>query len=310
MKIIYIAGIGHSGSTLLEVLLANQPEIASCGELEALPNALRTTSATQRWCGCRTPIAECNFWKTVCDQAGLYQQPAPGIDAFRREGGAGISLREQVPFFVSSSISRATPGFGSRADVQRYVENNLALFTAFSEAQVMEGRQKPAWLIDSSKSPFRLSWLASDPRLEVHVLHIVRHPCQHAMSVLKSQNPLRGVLTQAARWSVSHAYTHKIARVSKGVRSYQLVAYEELALRPVPTIARALVGMGGESQFDEASALAMDRRSHNVAGNAGTRFHSKGVELKESWRNGLSKAHQRIIKTICAPTALQIGYSL
>jgi hypothetical protein len=35
-KLIYIGGYGHSGSTLLEYLLAASPEIVACGEVSSV----------------------------------------------------------------------------------------------------------------------------------------------------------------------------------------------------------------------------------------------------------------------------------
>lgn len=65
-KLIYIAGSGHSGSTLLEMLLSSHPSICGLGETEMLLNdATRPkylASARQRICSCGRSIIDCSLW--------------------------------------------------------------------------------------------------------------------------------------------------------------------------------------------------------------------------------------------------------
>ena len=57
-KLVYIGGYGHSGSTLLEYLLAASPEAVACGEVASV---LRDRDRKGK-CTCRRPIRECPVW--------------------------------------------------------------------------------------------------------------------------------------------------------------------------------------------------------------------------------------------------------
>jgi hypothetical protein len=312
MKLIYIAGLGHSGSTLLEGLLGNHPAVETCGELDALPNALRATSNTQKWCGCRVPIAECAFWSGVVRRSQLQLQSEPRINALRNEGGAGLSMQAQLPFLASAYVPFGAAGFRAAPSVEQYVSNNLRVLEAYLEECEAQGGPVPEWLVDSSKSPYRLSWLANDPRLQIHVLHIVRHPCEHARRTLaeRGKAELHRAVREGVRWSVSHLYTQRVARAGRAIRSYQVVGYEELATQTVPTLRSLFAGMGIETTLTDEQLVAMGRLSHSVAGNAGTRFHSSGVKLRERWRTEVPNLYQRSVLAACSPAARAIGYAL
>ena len=59
MKVLYIAGVGRSGSTLLERMLGAVPGSVNTGELNAIFS--RVASQDQR-CGCGEPFSACAFW--------------------------------------------------------------------------------------------------------------------------------------------------------------------------------------------------------------------------------------------------------
>jgi sulfotransferase family protein len=57
-KLVYIGGYGHSGSTLLEYLLAASPEVIACGEVASV---LRERGRKDK-CTCRRDIKDCPVW--------------------------------------------------------------------------------------------------------------------------------------------------------------------------------------------------------------------------------------------------------
>ncbi len=65
-KIIYIAGLGHSGSTILDMALGCHPKIVGLGEIYAVfnkenPDALFKKST----CSCGKKGKDCDFWKDL-----------------------------------------------------------------------------------------------------------------------------------------------------------------------------------------------------------------------------------------------------
>jgi hypothetical protein len=59
-SLILIASAGHSGSTLLDLLIGNHPLVASAGEMNRL-----TLHAPDRVCACGATVTNCSYWSQV-----------------------------------------------------------------------------------------------------------------------------------------------------------------------------------------------------------------------------------------------------
>jgi hypothetical protein len=60
-KIIYIAGYGYSGSTILERILASHSQIIGCGEMHNLLSDFNIKEI----CSCGSSLEDCSLWKNV-----------------------------------------------------------------------------------------------------------------------------------------------------------------------------------------------------------------------------------------------------
>src|SRR5690606_6059257 len=56
-----ILSAGHSGSTLLNLMLGGHPEAVAVGEITHLPKNLALNTP----CQCGVPVGECGFWQAV-----------------------------------------------------------------------------------------------------------------------------------------------------------------------------------------------------------------------------------------------------
>lgn len=67
-SLVYIAGLGHSGSTLLDLLLSSQPGITGLGEIDVLINPQKRETYLKKFqkypCTCGKLPAECPVWST------------------------------------------------------------------------------------------------------------------------------------------------------------------------------------------------------------------------------------------------------
>ena len=60
-RLVYILAASHSGSTLLGMLLAAQPDVCTVGELK-----LTALGDVERYvCSCGQRIRECTFWQEI-----------------------------------------------------------------------------------------------------------------------------------------------------------------------------------------------------------------------------------------------------
>ena len=66
VKVLYIGGLGRSGSTLLDRMLGQLPGFFSAGEIRDLwQRGLRENAL----CGCGAPFKECEVWTRVGKEA-------------------------------------------------------------------------------------------------------------------------------------------------------------------------------------------------------------------------------------------------
>ena len=59
IKVIYISGIGRSGSTLLDIILSTSEKVFSVGEIFKYNQMLRENIK----CSCGKKVKDCSFWK-------------------------------------------------------------------------------------------------------------------------------------------------------------------------------------------------------------------------------------------------------
>lgn len=135
-KLVYIVSLGHSGSTLLDLLISGHPAVATAGEAKNL-NPRRMS---RRRCHCGQRVSECPFWQRVA--AVLWE-------------------RHQLPFGALDLESGCDATFEM---------HNLALFSAVRE---VTGRDI---IVDSSKNVERLRRLLDTGRFDIRPIHLVRAP--------------------------------------------------------------------------------------------------------------------------------------
>lgn len=62
-KILYIAGLGHSGSTILDLSLGSHPDIIGLGEIYTLLDSERRKNHYVSYCSCGRIATDCSFWE-------------------------------------------------------------------------------------------------------------------------------------------------------------------------------------------------------------------------------------------------------
>jgi hypothetical protein len=103
-KLIYIGGYGHSGSTLLEYLLAASPEIVACGEVSSVLNQ-------------RGRKEDCTSGKSAaaCPVRGPLQRDPAALDGWSHERLALALLDESGGRYAALVDSSKTPWNALRA---------------------------------------------------------------------------------------------------------------------------------------------------------------------------------------------------
>jgi len=152
LKVLYIAGNGHSGSTLLDIMLGSTEGFFSGGELAFITR----DSIFEEYCSCGQLIPECEIWSEIIGRweenrhmhYGEYQQLRL---RFERNKTSAVALKNR--FFPSK-------------DFKRYCEATRNLFEAI---RAVTGARV---IIDSSKGPARIPVLHRIS--DVQVIHLCR----------------------------------------------------------------------------------------------------------------------------------------
>ena len=68
-RIIYIVGLGGSGTTLVSLLLSQMKDVLSLGEIEASVRAITQEQAHTDQCTCGQVMVDCSFWGPIMKQS-------------------------------------------------------------------------------------------------------------------------------------------------------------------------------------------------------------------------------------------------
>ncbi|MEF8792409.1 sulfotransferase family protein [Thiohalorhabdus sp.] len=266
MKIVYVTGLGRSGTTLLDILLNAHSQMQGVGEVHKLygfahvlrnPNP-QSVDSIGNTCACgAATIWDCPFWTAV--DAELTERTGRGLKDLRLE-----------------ARDRAT-----------FERDNLDLFRA---VQAVSGA---AYVIDSSKRVTRLRWLLKHPEIEVVPIHVLRNPKGRASSVKRRKG-------QVFRPTVQYSYRSLRLFALLFNRPHLVVRYERLAAEPEAEMRRIMGYLGLDYEPAQVNDWA-NSAHHNLAGNAVRRATSSEIGLRESWREELGWATRAGIDLIAAP---------
>lgn len=139
IRVLYIMGAGHSGSTVLDIILGNHPDILSVGELS---NFVRRRAINGKYCACGKPANTCQFWSNIYWE-WTHQIGTDDVEGYLALQNAFEHFRSWFNLQKQKRRGFQSPRF------QAYVERTRALFEAI---RVVSGKNI---VVDSSKSPVR-----------------------------------------------------------------------------------------------------------------------------------------------------------
>jgi hypothetical protein len=296
-KVLYIAGWGRSGSTILDNVLGQVDGFFSAGELLFL---WRRGLVEGRLCGCGLPVCECDVWTRVLDRAF-----PDGIDPHEllRLESRGARTRH-LPLYLA----------GGRPGGSEYRRKLGALYRAI---QSETGCQV---IVDSSKSPAYGRVLASVEGLDVRVVQLVRDPRAVAYSwvrrKLQRDDPRRvrsmrshSPAMSSLYWNLLNESTRRMWQGEAG--KHLLVRYEDFVARPQETVDEIVRFAGLQPMvlpWVGAGELALDR-THTVSGNP-SRFDHGTVALRADveWQSAMRTRDRRIVDVITGPVRGRYGY--
>lgn len=298
-KILYVAGYGRSGSTILDIILSNHSKIAGVGEVS---NLLDDWANPARPCSCGKPYQVCEFWRDLL------------------EGFSPCELSQ-----LSRSVARATfvpsllSNLISNEDRTNYARYERHLF------QYIESHTSKSIIVDSSKSARtktgRFLALQRLAHHDVYVLHLVRNgldtmaslvvtgsnrALEHGLSPPRSM-PVRSV----TGWVIANLSASLLGRIL-GPGHYHLLRYEDFLASP----ADALRKIGEFCGFDPEELIVRIYQNdyfhvgHRVGGNR-IRFQRQVRLRRENemrQREGLRAYHRLLFFLVGGWLQRRYGY--
>lgn len=288
INLIYIGSIGHSGSTLLESILGAHSNMVTSGEIHMWPHEIMQGGVKP--CICGESVLECPVWSEVRKRANPLSQPKPQIHEFREQWDAGHTVRlDRLKDFNKGELSAELT-----EQVNTYGQNNYNVFNAFLNVMRETYGTDLNWVIDASKDPYRLLWLARSQSFNIKVLHVVKKPPSFAYSMVKRlpkedanliHKRFYETSRQSLKWSIENYLITKAAANHLAPDDYKLVNYEELASDPMGAFKDICAAIGCE--FEEQAVTNFRQGSqHTIAGNP-MRYEGKGIVLDEKWKTNL-----------------------
>lgn len=304
--VLYLAGLGRSGSTLLERTLARLDGAVAVGEVVHL---WERGLVRNELCGCGVPFRECPFWTRVGEVAyGGWGH----VDA---EGAVALSERVDRTRFVPY-LASGTGSAEFRADADRFVSLLGRLYPAIAE---VAGQQV---VLDSSKDPSYAYVLRRAPEIDLRVAHTIRDAPAVAHSWAKRVVRPDADESMMSRWS-----PRRTALVWSGLNlvvrglalrgvPVALARYEDFVADPAGSFDRLAAALD-LPRPDPDGALASGLRDghvdlgvdHTVSGNP-IRFRTGRMEIREDrgWADSMAASDRRLVEVLSAPVRLRFGY--
>jgi hypothetical protein len=316
-KVLKISGTARSGSTVLDVVLGNHPDIESVGEVSRLfrtgwisRESIRGIAPKKRavpicTCGKRldvlyvdAPEEACPFWSGVRREWVKRTDP----DSIERYPKLRGNFERSRPAVLVQQFLRLLYERRRWSDSFRSYAGLTRAF--FESVHAVSG--KPV-IVDSTKSSTRAFAFGMVPGIDLYVLHLVRDGRGVVASLRKTfkKDTQAGIMwdhkgrpmgKSIVRWIVLNLATEWVCARLGPERTMRL-RYEDFVADPKGALERigSLLGLDLTELAEATSSGEPMGAGHNVGGNRTKK--SGTITLRpdaQEWRTALSPAERRI----------------
>lgn len=304
VRVVFLGGLGRSGTTLLERTLGELPGACTLGEVVHL---WQRGIVDDDRCGCGIRFSQCPFWERVGSHAfgGWHTVDLPRLRAL----AAAADRTRHLPWLAARRLARAR-----QPAVTAYIDHYRKVYEAAAD---LSGSRV---VIDSSKHASLAYCLRWRDTIDLRVVHMVRDSRGVAHSWTKRvPRPETGGTAEMTRytpaqtallWNAHNVAFTMLERLGVPVLR---VHYEKFLADPVATT-RTVARFAGldhaGSALDFLDTTHADLGAcHSVAGNP-MRFLTGRVALRrdDDWRAALPQRDRRLVSALTAPLLGVYGY--
>ncbi len=296
LKVLYLAGSGRSGSTLIDVILGQVPGFSAIGESRDLwEYGIRDN----RPCGCGEPVRGCPIWQAVLEEMQL-TEPFDGeqMSAWRERFARTKRL---VPMLLRGKK------YVEGEDISTYLRVVESMFHAV--ARVTGSRV----IVDGSKWQTYGFLLSNIESIDLYVLHLVRDPraCAFSWQRKKEIDPgnylaIQSPLFTTSFWAVWNPAIR--AMFKNNAKRYMFMRYEDFVKAPRDKFGEILRFIGadqGTTPFVNEDSVSVGP-THSIEGNI-ARFQSGEIQIKadSEWQEKISWGSKALVTAMTWPMLLR-----
>lgn len=300
--VVFIAGFGRSGSTLLERLLDESKDVCALGEVVHLwERGLRRDEL----CGCGEPFSECPQWRAIGEVAfgGWGEVDVARVQALHD----AVDRHRRLPRTLLPWTTRSL-----RAELLEYAWYYERIYAAAAEVSGADV------VVDSSKHVSLAIALSHRRDIDLRVLQVVRDPRAVAYSWSKDvtrpeARPDHGEELMArysagrsSLWWLTSNLLVEALRLRRLPRTR--IRYEELVAAPAKAVGGALrrLAVPVDTMVEVSPTGEVELSpSHSVAGNP-IRFSAGPVRLRldDEWRDAMRPWPRAVVQVLTMPFRL------
>lgn len=306
---VYICSAGHSGSTLLDLLLGSHSRIESLGEISHLPKNI----ALNTDCSCGAKLTHCNVWKPILISIGeklnadLFVTPY-ALNTGYPKAVTVVDRSHQTPYYLLErkfvhglmylelkhglTLLKST-----KKKFYQSLDHRFLLYDSVKE------HQKVGVVVDSSKTYLEAIALYRMRPQQVKIILLTRDGRGVMYSNMKKNLGRRHGLVG---WK--HYYSRALPLLEKHVKQEDFITvhYEDLAERTNDELERLCQFL---SLDFEPSMRDFSAHEHHITNGNDMRFsRSSEIRLDNSWKTGLTKKDLQFFDRLAGKLSRSLGY--
>jgi hypothetical protein len=279
MSVVYLAGYGHSGSTLMNMVLNGHSKILGAGGVAGyrsrdIRKRNSSKAKTEKLCSCGAEVSQCLFWRQIFQ--GMEKETAHGLSLYQSKIDFILGRQRFIHFDKK------------RVDIEHYLS---VMEKIYSRLLKISGKNI---VVDSSREPYRIYLLAKSEKIDLTILHLVRD-VRGCVASMKKKEPF--LIRPTVSWVLRNLEVELIKFRHPEVK-HVFVRYEDFVNSPQAVLKSLLKQIGLDFEPD-----MLRFRSHEVHDYSGNQ-HKQDRDLPEKiisnqdWKSRLSLMQKALIMTI------------
>lgn len=306
LKILYIAGFGRSGSTILGNILNEIDGFFHVGELCYLA---QKGLIDNKMCGCGVAFQECTTWNYILDKAfGSFEQ---------MNSQELLNFYEKAPknrqLIGKLLLNQDIPLDNQTKDYLIFLKNLYFAIHSVTESKV---------IVDSSKLPWYAYLLGKIPNIELYILHLIRDSRSTGYSwrrkklrtdTKENKNELMErteIITSSCQWNSANLAIELIAKSLK--KPYLQIKYENFIETPHETTQTVLNFI---QEKNKNYSLTFENgqvnlgANHTIWGNP-NRIQTGSIKLSldNEWQTNMKVSDKMLATMLTLPWLIKHGY--